>query len=693
MMEKRTHPPPPQGPMPAANGAPLFAGAAVPPPAPRPAGASRGVPPVFSGAAFLLAAIGVMGAPLVALLGDTLLGDRFGLPAPLAAGLAILAGAVVAGAGGFAAAALTRRLAFYEIVAACLLLLGALLGAIPLFLPQLRGSSAVLVSWEAQGRLVLVLGLTLTGSVAGLCAFVGSSLSYLAFGSGRFDPSLSYELFVAQNHLRLSPRTLVAVFLVVVTGVLPGLVAMLGYSLVEDVVQRRAARRGELRLRRKLPATLLMTLISIGGVVIGVWALTVVLSVMSGFEADLKGKILGNNAHAVVLKYGNDFSEWREVRKKVLQVPGVVGATPFLLNEVFLATDEAQGAVMKGIDPATANSVIDLGRNIDEGKLEYLDHPEQIPEPGYKAAGARALEKALTDSEQEEKRLRESPPTSLGASGSSPPPPSKEKRKVLPGLAIGRELSRALKVYVGDTVNVVSPFGDMGPSGPQPRSRPFRVAAVFYSGMYEYDSKFAYMSLAEAQRFFAAGELVTGLELKVEDFDAARAIARQVLVALDGYPYRTKDWGEMNRSLFSALMMEKVVMAVILGFIVLVASFIIIATLIMLALEKTREIAVLKSMGAADPSIMKIFVIEGLIIGAVGTVFGLLLGYGTCLFIDRVGIPLNPEVYYISALPVLIDGAQFGLVALAALVLAYLATIYPATKASRLRPVEGLRSE
>jgi lipoprotein-releasing system permease protein len=626
-----------------------------------PGQAGHPAPAVFSFAAFALVVVGVLGAVVAAPAAATLFGDRLALPSALAIGLAAVVAAGVAALFGAAAAVVSRRLAFYEVAFASLLW-GALV-AVVATIPRLRGAGP-LAHLEAQGTLVVVLGLLGAGLLAAIAVFAGATIAYLATGTGRLDTSLSYELFVARSHLRLSWRTIAALFGIVVTGLIPGLLVALGWSLVRDARERRAYRRGELFRRGRMPATLLMTLISIGGVAIGVWALTVVLSVMSGFEADLKHKILGHNAHGMVLTYGQDaFLDWRASRQKVLGVKGVVGATPFLYNEVMLSAGQnLTGAILKGIDLDTVGTVTDLPKNVEDGKLDWLREPEKIPAP-----------RPLRDEEL-----------------STPAP---RPSRVLPGIVVGRELARSLRVFVGDQVNVVSPFGDLGPAGPQPKSRPFRVAAVFYSGMYEYDSKFAYMDLAEAQRFFGTGDTITGLELRVSDVDQAKAVMGRVVYALGGWPFRAKDWGELNRSLFSALQMEKVVMAVILGFIVLVASFIIVATLIMLVLEKTREIAVLKSMGAGVPSVMKIFVAEGVIIGAIGTAFGLILGYGTCLLIDRVGIPLDPEVYYISNLPVLIEPAQFALSALGALLLSFLATIYPATKAARLRPVDGLRAE
>ena len=688
-------------PAPDAMEAPPSPAAAPPPPA--------RAPRAFFAPTFGFAAAGVLLAPLVAAVADVALSDRLGLAGGLAAGLAILAGAVVALGLGLAAAAVGRRIGFYEIAAAVLLLLAIFFGPVLLAVPKLRASGLVLTAWEAQGTLVVVLGLLLTALLSGAATFIGASIGFLLFGSGRLDPSLSYELFVAKSHLRLSPRTLAGLFLLVVTGVVPGLLVVMFRSLRRAVRERRALRRGELVWRPRMPATLLMTLISIGGVAIGVWALTVVLSVMSGFEADLKSKILGTRSHGMLTKYGNgDFPEWRQVREQVLAVTGVTGATPFIYSEVMLSAGQnLSGTLLEGIDPRTVGTVLELPRTIDDGKLEWLLHPERIPaapeyrtnpEEFFKDAPAKSGEKGAETRSAEGKGAEGKSSVRPERSGSEAAAESKDERKSvgsrpLPGIVLGRELARALRVHVGEVVNVISPLGDLGPSGPQPKSRPFKVAAVFYSGMYEYDSKFAYVDLAEAQRFFGLGDSVHGFELKVRNVDEARPILRRVLAVLEGYPYRVRDWGELNRNLFSALMMEKVVMAVILGFIVLVATFTIVATLIMQVLDKRREIAVLKSMGAGQPSVMKIFVAEGLVIGAVGTGFGLLLGLGTCLLIDKVGIPLDPEVYYISNLPVRTNPVEFLLVALLALALSYLATIYPASKASRLEPVEGLREE
>jgi lipoprotein-releasing system permease protein len=619
----------------------------------------RQIPRVFAPASFALALGGIVGALLVAIVAYLFLVDRLRMGDAPALGLAALAAASFAAVLGAAAAVVGRRLAFYEITAAAIPTVG--LAALRVALLVARpGDDAISQMIATRGTLVTVLGVLGSVLLAATAVFLGASVGFLMAGRGRLDLSFSWEAFVAGSHLRLSGRTLGGLFVLVVTGLVPGLLVMLGYSLWRDAAERRAERRGEPRWSTRLPATLLMTLISIGGVAIGVMALTVVLSVMGGFESDLKKKILGAQAHGHVMKYGEaQFTEWEQVRTRLLSVPGIKGVTPFLYNEVMLASGgNLSGAVLKGIDAETVGTVTDLAANVQDGRLDWLKRPAEIAR--RKAEG-------------------EAPPVT--------------PKRIVPGIVLGRELARGLRVFVGDSVDVVSPLGDLGPGGPQPKSRAFRVAAIFFSGMYEFDSKFAYIDLAEAQRFFGTDGAVTGLEVKVADVDLARATMNRALAALDGYPYRVKDWGEMNRNLFSALMMEKVVMAVILGFIVLVASFIIVATLIMLVLEKTREIAVLKSMGASVASVMKIFVAEGLVIGAIGTLFGLTLGLGTCLLIDKVGIPLDPDVYYINNLPVLIDPGQFGFVALAATALAYLATLYPATKAARLRPVDGLRSE
>jgi lipoprotein-releasing system permease protein len=511
---------------------------------------------------------------------------------------------------------------------------------------------------EDAGRGLVEAGLLLAVAAAAVTSLVGSSLGYMLRGAGRFDGSLSYERFVARNHLALTPRTLAGLLLLAATAVLPGLVLALLGSFRRELRRRSAARRGEGTARARMPATRLMTLISVGGVAIGVWALTVVLSVMRGYEGELKAKILGTRSHGVLLKYGDqDFTEWPALRERLLLVPGVLGATPFLYSEVMVSAGQnLTGAALEGIDPRLVGTVVDLPGVVTRGVLEHLDHPERIPLPGG-PGGAAAAEPAL------------------------------------PGIAIGTEMAKQLRVSVGDPVHVISPLAAVRSGGGQPPMVRFRVAALFHTGMSEYDSKFAYVGLRAAQRFLGAGDSVTGLEVKVHDVDEARAVLRRALHALGGYPYRVRSWSELNANLFSALMTQKLVMGVILSFIVLVASFMIVATLIMQVLEKRHEIAVLQSMGATAPGLMKIFVLQGLVIGGLGTGLGLLLGLGSCLLVERVGIPLDPQVYYISRLPARMNPLDFVLVALIAVMLSYLATIYPARKASRLSPVEGLRAE
>jgi lipoprotein-releasing system permease protein len=577
----------------------------------------------------------------------------------------------------------------------------------------------------------LLLWAGFTGLGAWLLGLWGASAGVLLGAAETPDVRFAFEAGIARTHLRLNRRT--AMLLVTLGIVPPGLLFAAGvFARTWDSVARQraigvpaqtavaAVRTDALAValasaavvaamlllarwvqaraqlahlhpgqRRKRPATVVMTAISIAGVSVGVWALTVVLSVMSGFEADLKKKILGTNAQAFLMKYSSDFSEWKAVLPKVLAVPGVVGASPFIMNEVILSQGQSPtGAELKAIDPATTGTVTELPKQVVAGELSWISDPSQIPLSS--TVKPRSDVNLSSDDAQDLKDTYEPKQARPGQQAKGVAP---EALRAMPGICIGKEMSHALRAWIGDVVQVITPLGDMGPTGPIPRSKSFRVACILYSGMYEYDSKFAYIGIPEAQRFFRMGDSITGLELKFRDVDAARPEGKRVVAALGGFPYRVKDWAELNRNLFSALKLEKFAMAIILTFIVLVACFNILSTLIMLVLEKTKEISILKSMGARDSSVMKIFVLEGLVIGAIGTAIGLLLGLASCSFIERFGLQLDPDVYYISNLPVNVDGGQFAMVACIALALSYLATLYPATKASRLSPVDGLRED
>jgi lipoprotein-releasing system permease protein len=404
-----------------------------------------------------------------------------------------------------------------------------------------------------------------------------------------------------------------------------------------------------LKAKRKQTFISIITFISIGGVTLGVMALIVVLAVMSGFENDLKNKILGLNAHVLVLSWDNQVENYAQLAGQVEKVPGVTGATPFILTQVLLNTPQkVTGAVLRGLEVNSARKVIILDRIIRTGSWKALEAP----------AGENS------------------------AAGASPP-----------GIILGQELAKQLGLSLGDPVSVVSPLGEVSPLGRVPKMRPFRLAGTFESGMFEYDSTIAFISLAQAQAFLSMPGRVTGLEVKTRDIYEADRIAKEIKNRL-GFPYWTKDWMRMNKNLFSALKLEKLVMFIILALIILVAAFNIVSSLIMVVMEKTKDIAVLKSMGATAGSIMKIFVLEGLIIGVVGTTLGLIGGVGLCEILRQYQfIHLPSDVYYISSLPVLMKGPDILLIVVAAIGITFVATLYPAWQASRLDPVEALRYE
>ena len=398
-----------------------------------------------------------------------------------------------------------------------------------------------------------------------------------------------------------------------------------------------------LRAKQKETFVSLITMLSVAGVAVGVMALIVVIAVMAGFESDLKHRILRVESHVVLMRHGNSFSDYHKILDQVVNTDGVEAATPFIYTQIMLrSSSRVSGAVLRGIDPESAGGVIKVLEN-----------------------------SALLNIE----KIRQGDDTT----GS------------VPGIILGKELARNLGVGMGNAVYLISSRGMISPMGYLPAMKRFQVAGLFESGMYEYDGSLAYIHLSDAQKILHMEDSITGIEVRVNDIYYARKIADKIVAAI-GFPYWAKDWMQMNYNLFSALKLEKTVMFIILALIVLVAAFNIASTLIMMVMGKTRDIAILKAMGAMDGSIRKIFIFKGMIIGSVGTTLGVCLGFIICKLLEKYKfIELPGDVYYISTLPVRLETLDVFIIAAAAMVICFVATLYPARQASKLNPVEAIR--
>ncbi len=409
-----------------------------------------------------------------------------------------------------------------------------------------------------------------------------------------------------------------------------------------------------LRARRKQAFISIITVISVGGIALGVAALIIVLAVMTGFEQDLREKILGIRAHILVTR--QPFSDApnillsAEVMQKIRAVDGVAGVSPFVFGQVMVRSPyRTQGIAIRGVDPRLEVSVSDLQKNMMEGKLASLSRRDFKPEDE-------------TDGKYD-------------------------------GIIIGQEMASNLGLYLGDKVAVISPFGRQTPTGLVPKLRWMVVAGIFGSGMYEFDSSLAYVSLVAAQDFFDMGDEINGYEVKTDDIYKAKSVAEKVAQVL-GPPYKAADWQEMNKNLFAAMKLEKIAMFIILALIVLVAAFNIASTLIMMVMERNKDIGILKSMGATNRSVMGIFMIEGTLIGVVGTVIGALVGSVACFLADKHQlIKLSGDVYYLSYLPFKMTLLDFVLICVGSILLSFVATLYPSRQAARLDPVEAIRYE
>ena len=479
-------------------------------------------------------------------------------------------------------------------------------------------------------------------------------------------------------------------------------------------------------LRSKKRATVsVITVIAVTGVALGVAALLAVMSITSGFQREFQNKVLGVNAHALVLKYGLDFAEYREVIAKASRKKQVAGASPFIINDMMLAKgDRLSGVLVKGVDPEQMQRVLDLPAQLVEGSLVGLRLPSArpastriddraqtaSPEPEFdqaldelvvdrvgaerlaKVPSPEAVEAALAElslgelpTDVEEARIFEAQQRDAEA-----------KAGPLPGIVVGRTLANNISIRLGDRVKIISPLSGLDTrlwraGGGSPSSRDFQVVGLFEAGFQEYDARLVYVDLYEAQAFHDQGDTVTGVEIRLHDLSKARELARQLELDMGGAPFHTMDWQELNHNLFTALEIQKIMLSLVIATIIFVAAFNVIATLIMIVLEKRREISILKAMGAKDGAILSIFLAQGTVIGLVGTTAGLALGGGICAYLSAFEFPLDPKVYLIDHLPVRTSAVEFSFTVLVSLGICVTATLIPSWWAAKLLPADGIR--
>lgn len=442
-------------------------------------------------------------------------------------------------------------------------------------------------------------------------------------------------------------------------------------------------------------------------VAIGVMEVILVLGVMNGFQADLRTKIVDTQAHVVIeAPEGQQYLDgYVAIAEQARTVEGVTGATPYIQTEVMLTSPtNLQPALLKGIDIHTVGQANRLPDTVKEGKLEALEKPDLVkpfdlstnPSLGDAPEGRDRMRAAAGAGLDDAPAAAPTVDAELSAAGMDIPAPTAPRaadgRRLLPTLLCGGELRQNLNLWQGESVNVVSPFGDLGPNGPIPKSRPFRLAGWFVSGMLEFDTRLAYTSMSALQQYLGVGDVAGGVQVRVADLEQARAV-RDRLSALLGPSVRVSDWQDLNSNLFSALKLEKIAMFLVLSINILLAAFAITATLVMTIIERRRQVAILNAMGAHQASVVRIFMSQGLFNGALGALVGAVIGLSMGLALRAVELPMDGSVYYLPNIPVDVRTVDVVAIVLVALAISVLSTIYPSLYAARLRPVEGLTAE